>query len=109
MSYFSQNIDIVSIDYIEKLNDNENTENINHAIPINNENREISIFPLVIIPDNRPIQYKHKIISTSIILFCFSIIIIIIAIHTLINNKKHNSLSTTPISNSSSNYLYIKF
>ena len=101
MSYFSQ---IVCIDYIEKLNENENTENIIHAIPID-ENNEISIVPAVLV--ERHTQYKYSFVSLSVILCCFScfsIIIITISIAT-ITNKNDKSLSKNSISNFTS-YTY---
>jgi hypothetical protein len=102
MSYLS-NAPIVSIDYIQPL-DNENIENIIHAVPINDENNEISIVPnLLIYPNQR--EVKYNIVSLSVILCCFSVIIITIAVNTINNNKNGNSLHT----NSISNYSNIKF
>jgi len=99
MSYNS-NTPIVLIDYILPL-DNENIENIIHAVPINDENEEISIVPnLLIFPNQRHIKYN--IVSLSVILCCFSIIIITIAVSTINNNKdSNNNLPRNSITNSS--------
>ena len=91
MSY-SQNFPIVTIDYVQKLNENENTENIIHAIPLQ-ENNEISIIPLLVIERNT--KYKYRIISTSVILCCFSIIIITIAVNSMNRNNYHSLKGTT--------------
>lgn len=98
MSYFSKT-PIVSIDYIQPLG-NENIENIIHAVPVNDENDEISIVPnLLIYPNQRHIKYN--IISLSVILCCFSVIIITIAVNSINNNKNSNSSHTNSITNSS--------
>jgi len=99
MSY-SSNTPIVLIDYIQPLG-NENIENIIHAVPINDENEDISIVPnLLIYPNQRHIKYN--ILPLSVILCCFSIIIIIIAVRTINNNKNsNNNLLRNSITNSS--------
>ena len=97
MSYLFPNSEIVSIDYVEKLSEDEDIENIIHATPIQ-DNNQISILPLVVVEKN--IKYKYRIISTSVILCCFSIIIITIAVSTL-NRNNYNS-SKNSINNSTS-------
>lgn len=100
MSCFSKTPQIVSIDYIEPLNENEDIQNMIHAIPIDDEEPVIFMVPnLTIIQDERFITIKYKIVSTSFILCCFSIIFIIIAVDTI--NRNNNSLPTNSINNSS--------
>jgi hypothetical protein len=99
MSYLSNSPPIVLIDYIQPLS-NENIENIIHAVPINDENDEISIVPnLLLYPNQR--QIKYNIISLSVILCCFSVIIITIAVNSINNNKNSNNSPRNPLTNSS--------
>ena len=66
---------IVPIDHVRALNDNEDIENMIHAIPIHDESNVIFMIPnLLITQDTINIPYKYKIVSTSIILCCFSIV-----------------------------------
>jgi hypothetical protein len=103
--YYLSKSPIVPIDHVRALNDNEDIENIIHAIPIHDENNVIFMVPnLVITQDTRNIPYKYKIVSTSIILCCFSIIIITIAVSSI--NK--NNYQPIP-NNSIGNYSNIKF
>ena len=51
MSYLFPNSEIVSIDYVEKLSEDEDIENIIHATPIQ-DNNQISILPLVVVEKN---------------------------------------------------------
>ena len=105
MSCFSKNAQIISV---EPLNENEDIENIVHAFPIydvyptNVEHPVIFMVPnLVITQDQRRIPYKYKIISTSVILCCFSIIIITIAVNS-INRNNYQSIPKNSIGNYSS-------
>jgi len=103
--YYLSKSPIVPIDHIGPINNNENIENMVHAIPIYDESNVIIMVPnLLITQDTRNIPYKYKIVSTSIILCCFSIIIITIAVSSINNNRYQ------PIPNNSlGNYSNIKF
>ena len=96
---------------IEPLNEDENIENMVHAFPIydvypnNDEHPIIFMVPnLLITQDQIRIPHKYKIVSTSVILCCFSIIIITIAVST-INRNNYQPIPNNSIGNSS----YIKF
>lgn len=103
--YYLSNTPILPIDHIRPLNDNENIENMVHAIPIHDESNVIFMVPnLLNTQDTRNIPYKYKIVSTSIILCCFSIIIITIAISS-INGNRYKRIPN----NSIGNYTNIKF
>ena len=101
MSCFSKNAQIISV---EPLNENEDIGNMVHAIPVYDD-IELSIVPSLLSNQHeRRIPHKYKIVSTSVILCCFSIIIITIAVST-INRNKYQSIPNNSIGNSS----YIKF
>ena len=93
---------------VEPLNENEDIENIVHAFPIydvypnNDEHPIIFMVPnLLITQDQIRIPYKYKIVSTSFILCCFSIIIITIAVSS-INRNNYQSIPKNSIGNYSS-------
>jgi len=101
MSCFSKNAQIISV---EPLNENEDIGNMVHAIPVYDD-IELSIFPSLLSNHHeRRIPYKYKVVSTSVILCCFSIIIITIAVST-INRNNYQPIPNNSIGNSS----YIKF
>jgi len=104
MSCCSKNVQIVAVEYVQPLNYNEDIENMIHAIPVNDDNEIIVVPSLIITYHESRIPYKYKIVSTSVILCCFSIIIITIAVSS-INSNKYQPIPNNSIGNSS----YIKF
>jgi len=102
MSNFTENIQVISVDYV--LNNDEYTKNSIHAIPIN-DNIQVSVIPMVLITmDEINIERNRKFkfqFLTSLILCSFGITIIIIVIYTNNNNNNKNSHSINPISNNS--------
>lgn len=96
MSNFTENIQVISVDYL--LNNDEDTKNSIHAIPIN-DNIQILI-TMDEINNERNRKFKFQFL-TSFILCCFGITIIIIVIYTNNNNNNKNSHSINPISNNS--------
>ena len=94
-------IPIVSVDYIQPLDvkdDEENVQNMIHAVPVQNEQNIIFMVPeMTIEQDQRNYQHKYRLVSLSVVLCCFSIIFITLNIAT----KLDQSVQSNPATNSS--------
>jgi len=101
-------IPIVCIDKIEPLEDDENVQNIIHAIPVDNEAQNVIFMvpEITIEQDDRNRQYKYRLVSLSVVLCCFSIFFITVSIVTKVDQNVYSNAAAS--SNISSEISLIK-